>query len=151
MARKTTSPEVRAFLDELPEDRRAEFERVRDLIRKNLPAGYEEVVGSAMLVYQVPLKRYPDTYNKQPLMYVALSMRKASMSLYLLPVYGSPELLERLTEGFRLAGKKLDMGKSCLHFRKADDLALDVIAEIVAKIPLDRWVEIAEAARQRKK
>jgi hypothetical protein len=66
-----------------------------------------------------------------------------------MPVYGDMGLGKRLAEGFRSAGKKLDMGKACIHFRKADDLPLDVIGEIVATIPVDRWVQIAQTARRR--
>jgi hypothetical protein len=102
-----------------------------------------------MLVYQVPLERSGETYNGHPLWYVALASEKSYLSLHLMPVYGDRGLAERLAEGFRAVGKKLDMGKACIHFQRADDLALDVIGEIIAKIPLDRWVEIAQAARRR--
>jgi hypothetical protein len=97
----------------------------------------------------VPLERYEDTYNGHPLWYVALASEKSYLSLHLMPVYGDGAAAERLVEGFRAAGKKLDMGKPCIHFQTADDLALDVIGEIVARIPPDRWVQIARAARRR--
>ena len=102
-----------------------------------------------MLVYQVPLERYPDTYNGHPLWYVAIASEKSYLSLHLLPVYGDSALARRLADGFRAAGKKLDMGKACIHFKTTDDLAIDVIADIVARIPPDRWVQIAQAARRR--
>jgi hypothetical protein len=149
MARKASSATVSAFLAALPVERRVEVERVRDAVRRQLPAGYQEVISKNMLVYQVPLERYGDTYNGQPLWYVALASEKSYLSLHLMPVYGDRALAERLTEGFRAAGKKLDMGKACIHFQKADDLPLDVIGEIVATIPVDRWVQIAQAARRR--
>ena len=149
MARAVVSDQVSTFLTALPADRRREVERVRNEIRRQLPTGYEEVVSKNMLVYQVPLERYPDTYNGHPLWYVALASQKAYMSLYLMPVYGDQALARRLADGFRAASKNLDMGKSCLRFKTAEDLALDVIGEIVAAIPLDRWVEIAQAARRR--
>jgi hypothetical protein len=141
------SPE--AFLAALPPDRRREAARVRDLIRRHLPEGYQEAVSGKALVFQVPLSRYPDTYNKRPLWYVGLASEKSYLSLHLVAVYGDPEARARLEEGFRAAGKKLDMGKACIHFHKADDLALDAIAEVVAKHPVDRWVAIAQAARKR--
>lgn len=137
------------FLNQLPAERRPEVERVRAMIQRNLPAGYEEAVSKTRLVYQVPLARYAETYNKQPLWYVALASEKSYLSLHLMPVYGDAGLLQQLEEGFKLAGKKLKMGKACIHFKRADDLALDVIGEIVAKIPLERWVEIAKAAWKR--
>jgi hypothetical protein len=148
MARKASAT-VASFLASLPAERRPEVERVRDAVRRSLPAGYEEVISKNMLVYQVPLEHYADTYNGHPLMYVALASEKSYLSLHLMPIYGSTVLAERLAEGFRAAGKKLDMGKACIHFKKADDLALDVIGEIVATIPPDRWVQIAQAARRR--
>jgi hypothetical protein len=114
-----------------------------------LPAGYEEVISKNMLVYQVPLERYSDTYNGHPLWYVALASEKSYLSLHLMPVYGDKALARRLDEGFRAAGKRLDMGKACVHFKTADDLALDVVGEIVEAIPVDRWVQIAQAARRR--
>jgi hypothetical protein len=79
---------VPEFLDQLPPVRRREVDRLRALIRRHLPAGYEEVVSKRMLVYQVPLARYPDTYNKQPLWYIALASEKSYLSLHLMSVYG---------------------------------------------------------------
>lgn len=113
-----------------------------------MPSGYEEVISKNMLVYQVPRERYPDTYNGQPLWYAALASQKSYLSLHLMPIYASPVLQKQLTDGFREAGKKLDMGKACIRFQRADDLALDVIEDIVAKIQVDRWIEIARSARR---
>jgi uncharacterized protein DUF1801 len=140
---------VPEFLEQLPPARRREVDRLRTIIRRHLPAGYEEVVSKRMLVYQVPLARYPDTYNKQPLWYVALASEKSYLSLHLMGIYGDPTQAERLKTGFRAAGKKLDMGKACIHFKTTDDLPLDAIGQVVASMPLDRWVAIAQAARHR--
>jgi hypothetical protein len=148
MARKASTSTVTAFLAGLPAERRAEVERVRDAVRRSLPAGYEEVISKNMIVYQVPRERYADTYNGHPLWYVALASEKSYLSLHIMPIYGDRALAERLAEGFRAAGKKLDMGKACIHFKVADDLELDVIGEIIATIPPDRWVQIAQAARR---
>jgi hypothetical protein len=101
-----------------------------------------------MVVYQVPLARYGDTYNRQPLWYVALASEKSYLSLHLMSIYGDTEQVQRLKDGFRAAGKKLDMGKACIHFKTADDLPLDVIGAVVASMPLERWVAIAQAARR---
>lgn len=149
MAAKRAATSVADFLAKLPAERRREVERVRDVVRRHLPEGYEEVISKDMLVYQVPLKRYSDTYNGHPLWYVALASEKWYLSLHLMSAYGDAAQARRLKDGFEAAGKKLDMGKACIHFRTADDLALDVIGEVVASIPLDRWVEIAQAARRR--
>jgi len=147
--RKTSSATASEFLAALSEDRRAAVDRVRSVIRRHLPRGYEEVVSKNMLVYQVPFERYSDTYNGQPLWYAALASEKSYLSLHLMPIYGDKTLAQRLDDGFRAAGKKLNVGKACIRFAKADDLALDVIGEIVEAIPLDRWVEIARSARRR--
>lgn len=101
-----------------------------------------------MIVWEVPLERYPDTYNGQPLWYAALAAEKSYLSLHLMPVYGSKPLREKLEAGFDAAGKKLDMGKACIHFRTASDLALDAVGEAVASVPLEGWVAIAQAARR---
>jgi Domain of unknown function (DU1801) len=140
---------VTTFLVQLPSARRKELSRVRAVIRKNLPSGYQEVLRGQMIVYEVPLDKYPDTYNGHPLWFAALAAPKSYLTLHLMPVYGSPELLRQLTDGFMAAGKKLDIGKACIHFQTAEDLALDVIGSIIAKVPLTRWVEIAKAARKR--
>lgn len=137
------------FISALPEARRPEVARVREVILKHLPPGYEEAVGKNMLVYQVPLQRYPDTYNGHPLWYVALASTKSYLSLHLMPVYGDAAAARRLADGFERAGKTLKMGKACINFAKADNLALDAIAEVVASIPLERWVAVARAARRR--
>jgi hypothetical protein len=148
-ARSAAPKAVPAFLAGLDDARRAEVARVRAVIRRSLPAGYEEVISNGMLVYQVPLARYPDTYNGHPLWYVALASAKSYLSLHLLPVYGSRVMADRLAEGFRKAGKKLRMGKACIHFHAAEDLALDTIGDIVAAFPPDRWIALAQAAWSR--
>jgi hypothetical protein len=140
---------VGRFLAGLPAARRREVERMRALILANLPPGYEEAVASDILVYQVPLARYPDTYNGQPLWYVALGSEKRYLALHLMRLYADETHRGRVRAAFRAAGKRLDMGKACLRFRTADDLPLDVIGELVASTPVDRWIETARAARRR--
>src|SRR4051794_35631805 len=115
--RDGSSSTMSAFVAALPAERRGEFERVRDVIRQHLPAGYEEAISGKMIVYQVPLERYPDTYNGRPLWYVALASEKSYLSLHLMPVYGDTTLAQQLADGFRAAGKKLHMGKACVRFQ----------------------------------
>ena len=138
---------VADYLAELPADRRAEIKRVRNLINSVLPAGYREGMGYGMIGWVIPLERYPDTCNKQPLAYAALAAQKNSNSLYLNCVYASKERTERLKAAFATAGKKLDIGKSCIRFKKADDLALDAIAEEIASTTPDEYIRIYEEAR----
>jgi len=149
MARKTQSATVAEFLAQLAPDRRQEVERVRAEIRRHLPAGYEEAISKNMLVYQVPLGKYSNTYNGHALWYVALASEKSYLSLHLMPVYGGGALAARLADGFKAAGKQLDMGKACIRFQTASDLALDTVGEIVASVPMDRWIKVAQAARRR--
>ena len=131
----------------MPPERREEIERVRRVVKENLPAGYEEGMGFGMICYTVPLGLYRDTYNKQPLMYAALASQKNYLSLYLMPVYPDGGLEKKLRDAFAASGKRLDMGKSCIRFKRATDLPLDAIGDIVAAVPMDRWIEIARSVR----
>ncbi len=146
---KSEAVTVEDYLNELPEERRAVVAAVRQLILDNLPAGYQEMVSWGMIAYGIPLTRYPKTYNGQPLSYIALASHKSYISLYLMSVYGDPQQEAWLKDAFAEAGKKLDMGKSCLHFRSLDDLPLDVIAEVVASTSPDQYIARYEASRKR--
>jgi hypothetical protein len=138
---------VADYLAELPEDRRAEITQVRDLVNAALPDGYREGMSFGMIGWFIPLERYPDTYNKQPLAYAALAAQKNSNSLYLNCVYASKERAERLKQAWAAVGKKLDIGKSCIRFKKADNLALDVLREEIASTTPDEFIRIYEEAR----
>ena len=144
------SRNVRSFLARLPADRAKAISQVREVVVEHLPPGYEEVVQGNMLVYQVPLERYPDTYNGQPLWYAALAAPKSYLTLHLMAIYGSEKLAKDVENGFRAAGKTLNVGKACIRFHEADDLALDAIGKAVAAVPLDKWVAIAKAAHKRR-
>ena len=122
---------------------------MRATILAHLPAGYEESFEHGMLAYQVPLAVYPDTYNKKPLLYAALASQKGHMALYLCNVYGLPALRERFAAGFAAAGKKLDMGKSCVRFKKLADVPLAVIGEAVAATPMADFVAFAKALQKK--
>jgi uncharacterized protein YdhG (YjbR/CyaY superfamily) len=145
---KASTPEE--YLAELPEDRRQVVEAVRRVILDNLPEGYEESMTWGMPSYEIPLARYPSTYNKQPLAYAALAAQKNHFSLYLMSVYSDSDGESSLREQFAAAGKKLDMGKSCVRFRKLDDLPLDVIARVIAATPAEVHIQRYEASRKRK-
>jgi len=135
------------YLDELPGDRRAAVEAVRAVILANLPAGFVESVAHGMIAYAVPLSTYPDTYNGEPLMYAALASQKRHMAVYLMGIYGSDDLRERFIAEYAAAGKKLDMGKSCVRFARLDDLPLDVVGRAVAAMTCDDYVSLAREAR----
>ena len=144
---------VAEYLDELPENRRAVVSAVRKAIRKNLPAGYREGMLWGMITYSVPLERFPDTYNRQPLCYVALAAQKNHYAVYMTGPNHSPAERSRFEEGFRKAGKKLDMGGSCVRFRKLEDLPLDVIGQAVAGVPVEKFLaryrEVKPVAKSR--
>lgn len=138
---------VAQYLAELSADRRAEIENVRDAVNAALPAGYREGMGYGMIGWVIPLECYPDTYNKQPLAYAGLAAQKNYNSLYLNCVYASKERAERLQAAFAKAGRKLDMGKSCIRFKCADELPLDVIRDEIASTPPEEFIRIYEQAR----
>jgi len=142
---------VDEYLAGLPEDRRQVIEQMRKLIRKNLPKGYEEAINWNMLCYQIPLKRYPDTYNQQPLGYVALAAQKNYCAIYLLGAYSDPKQRKALEDAFAKAGKKMDMGKSCLRFKSTDDLPMEALGKLIASTPPEAMIALHEAVRPAKK
>lgn len=146
---KSAAATVEEYLQELPAGRRAVIEQVRQVILDNLPPGYEESMNWGMISYEVPLARYPKTYNKKPLGYLALAAQKNFYTLYVMAAYAGSMQEGWLQEQFAAAGKKLDMGKSCLHFRALDDLPMDVIAATVGMVGVDEFIAQYEKSRQR--
>ena len=140
---------VDEYLAGLPEDRRGALEAVRRVILEHLPEGFDEVMQYGMASYVVPLERYPETYNGQPLALASFANQKRHMALYLMGVYGEDGAQERLRTRWASTGKKLDMGKSCLRFRRLDDLALDVVGEAIARMPVDDFLAAYERSRRR--
>lgn len=135
------------YLLSLPEDRRAVVEAVRGLILENLPPGYVETMNWGMLSYEIPLSTYPKTYNGQPLSYIGMAAQKNNYALYLMAVYANPLLLQRLQDAYTRVNKKLDMGKSCLRFKKLEDLLQPAIAETIAAVPVKKYLEVYEKSR----
>jgi len=145
---RSAATSVASYLAELPPERRKVVAAVRRLILVHLPKGYEEGMGYGMIGYVVPLARYPHTYNAQPLVYAALAAQKNAYSLYLMCAYAETPVGKALRTGFKAAGKKLDMGKSCIRFKRVEDLPLDVIGAAIAAVPLETYVEIARTAHR---
>ncbi len=141
---------VEQYLEELPPDQREVVSAVRKVILENLPRGYVEAMNWGMISYEIPLEDYPDTYNGKPLSYLALAAQKNHYSLYMMGVYQDAEQEAKLKHGFEQAGKKLDMGKSCVRFRKLDDVPLDVLGELIAGTPPDMMITRHEASRRKK-
>jgi len=140
---------VEEYLAELPPDRRDAIQAVRQVILKNLPGGYEEGIQYGMIGYYVPHSIYPAGYHcdpRQPLPFAALASQKNYMSLYLMCVYGAPEHENWFRDAWLKTGKKLNMGKSCVRFKKIDDVPLDVIGKAVKRVPVKKFIEHYEAA-----
>lgn len=134
---------VNAYLAELPDDRRTALSAVREVIRQNLDTDIEEGMQYGMIGYFVPHRVFPAGYHcnpEQPLPFAALASQKGYMSLYLMAVYGDKDELAWLTAAFQRAGKKLDMGKSCLRFKRIEDLPLDVIGEAFRRVTAAKYI-----------
>lgn len=138
---------VAEYLAELPPDRRVLVSRVRDFVNARIPAGYEETMLWGMISWVIPLARYPVTYNGQPLTVVALASQKQNVALYLTAPYMVPGEEAALQAAWKNAGKKLDMGKSCLRFKAWDDLVPDAVARAIAVLGPDAYIAEYERAR----
>jgi uncharacterized protein YdhG (YjbR/CyaY superfamily) len=140
---------VAQYLATLPADRRAALSAVREVINENLPDGYEE--GKfGMISWYVPLSLYPAGYGenpKVPLPLVALASQKSGMGLHFLCFYGHPTLSTWFVGEYKKSGKKLDMGKGCVRFKKLEDLALDVVGRTVASVPVKEHIANYRSAR----
>lgn len=140
---------VAQYLADLPADRREVVEALRKVILKNLDKTYQEGMQYGMIGYYVPHSVFPDGYHcdpKQPLPYASLAAQKNFYSLYMMSLYGSSDLLKWFTSAWTKSGKKLDMGKCCIRFKKIDDLALDVIAEMFRRTPAKVHIAHYQAA-----
>jgi hypothetical protein len=141
---------VEKYLAELPAERREIVSKMREIVKRNLPPGYNEMMSSGMIAYGIPLSRYPDTYNGEPLGYVALAAQKNYYALYLMGPYLDPKQGKELEEAFKRAGKKMDMGKSCLRFKKLEDLPLDAVGRVIASTPPDKFIAHHEAVHAKR-
>ena len=144
---KSDATSVTEYLAKLPDARRLALMEVRGEILARLPDGFEEAMNWGMIAYQVPLERYPNTYNGKPLMYAALASQKNHMAVYLSGVYADEERREAFLDAYRASGKKLDMGKSCVRFKKLEDLPLELIGDTISSMSVDDFIEVYEAGR----
>ena len=141
---------VKQYLAELPADRRAAIKAVRAVILENLDAEYEEGMGYGAISYHVPHRVYPAGYHcdpKLPLPFAGLGWQKHHMSIGFMSVAGSPEESKWFRAAWAKTGKKLDMGKCCVRFRKLEDVPLDVIGEAIRRLPAKRYIAATEEAR----
>jgi hypothetical protein len=139
------------YLARVSDEHRGALDAVREIVRSKLPPGFEEGVLHGMLSWFVPPERYGHTYNGQPLMVAALASQKNYLALYLNGLYGNPEAEAWFADAFARAGKKLDMGKSCVRFRSLNDLPLDVIGQVAARFTVDEIIATYERAQSGRK
>jgi len=143
---------VQKYLLELPADRRAAIEAVRAVILENLDKkGLEEGMQYGMIGYYVPHRLFPAGYHcdpRQPLPYAALAAQKSHMAIYLMSAYGDADHEQWLREAWAKTGKKLDMGKSCIRFKRVEDLALDVLGEAIRRVPAKAFIARYQATLQ---
>jgi hypothetical protein len=144
---QSSATTVAAYLAEQKPEDRAIISAVRKVIRANLPTGYKEVMLYGMISYVIPLSTFPDTYNKKPLTIASLGVQKNYYVLHLMCTYGNPKLNEWFKTAYIATGKKLDMGKGCLRFKKTDDLPLPLIGQLFTKVPVKTFIEFYQKAR----
>ena len=139
---------VEQYLEELPEDRKKAVVELRKVIKKNIPKGFQEGMGYGMVCYTVPHSMYPAGYHcdpKLPLPFLSLASQKNFIAVYHMGIYADPKLLKWFTESFaKASSKKLDMGKSCLRFKKPEDIPYQLIGDLVSKITPEKWIELYE-------
>ncbi len=135
------------YVGSLPDERREMVSAIRDTINANLPPGYEEGMAYGMIGWYVPLETFPDTYNGQPLSLAGLASQKQYVALYLNSVYSDPKTDAWFRDRYAVSGKRLDMGKSCVRFRRLEEIPLDVIGEAIARVHLGAFVRHVERVR----
>lgn len=139
---------VDAYIAELPEDRQKAIAQLRKAIKKNLPKGFKEAMGYGMIGYCVPHSIYPAGYHcnpKDPLPFMGLASQKNSINFYHMGIYANPKLLKWFTDAHAKASlKKLDMGKSCVRYKKPEDIPYNLIGQLASKITVDEWILMYE-------
>lgn len=148
MQYKATSPED--YISQVPEERQEALKKLRKIIKENLPKGFEEGIQYGMIGYYVPHSVYPDGYHcnpKEPLPFMSFASQKNSVNLYHSGIYAVPEIHDWFVAEYpKHSKRKLDMGKSCIRFKKVDDIPLELIAELCQKLSVNEWIDIYETA-----
>jgi hypothetical protein len=145
--------DVQAYIDTIPEERKEHFMRLFDAIRNNLPEGFEETISYGMIGWVVPKSTYPAGYHcdpKLPLPFLSLASQKNFISVYHMGIYVNPELMEWFTSEFsKVAKLKLDMGKSCIRFKKTELIPVELMGELVKKMTPQDWIARYESLLKR--
>lgn len=146
MLYKATSPEE--YITQIPEERKEAFEKLRATIQKNLPKGFEETISYGMIGFVVPHSLYPNGYHcdpKLPLPFLSIASQKNFIAVYHMGIYADPNLLKWFQEEYTKHSKtKLDMGKSCMRFKKPENIPFELIAELCKKMTPKNWIELYE-------
>jgi hypothetical protein len=136
------------YIDALPDDRKQAISAIREAILTHLPIGFQEVMGYGMLSYVVPHAIYPSGYHctpKLPLPFMSLASQKNFIALYHMGLYGDKELFDWFTTAYpKHCKSKLDMGKSCIRFKKINDIPIDLIGELATKMSVETWISFYE-------
>jgi hypothetical protein len=145
---KANGSTVNEILLNIPEDRKEQFTKLHNVILKNLPKGFETAMSYGGLGYVVPHSIYPGGYHckpSEPLPFAAIASQKNSINFYHMGIYSKPELLNWFLEEYpKHTKQKLDMGKSCIRFKKIDDIPYKLIGELMKKITVKEWICIYE-------
>lgn len=146
MTIKAANPEE--YISKCPEERQEALNRLREVVKENLPEGFQETMNYGMIGYVVPHSLYPGGYHcdpKLPLPFANIASQKNYIALYHSGIYASPEVQEWWTAEYpKHAKRKLDMGKSCIRFKKTDDIPYDLIAELMQKFTVEDWIALYE-------
>lgn len=151
MQRNATSAED--YIAQCPEDRQGALNLLRKAILSKLPEGFQEGIGYGMVGYSVPHSIYPAGYHcdpKQPLPFASFASQKNFIAFYHMGLYGMPELMKWFMDEYtKVAKGKIDMGKSCIRFKKPDQIPFDLIAELMSKVSSQEWIDFYEANYKR--
>ncbi|WP_312341644.1 DUF1801 domain-containing protein [Chryseobacterium binzhouense] len=144
-----SSTSIEDYVSKLPEERQEVFKKLFDTIKNHLPEGFEENISYGMIGWGVPLEKYPAGYHctpGSPLPFISVASQKNFIAVYHMGMYAKPELLNWFTEEFpKHSKRKLDMGKSCIRFKKMDEIPFKLIAELSKKMTVDEWISLYEA------
>ena len=147
---KSEAKTVDQYVEELPEERKQAVEKLRRVILKNLPKGFEETMGYGMMGYVAPHSLYPDGYHcdpKQPLPFMGMASQKNFIAVYHMGIYADPKLMDWFTKAYaKQSTIKLDMGKSCLRFKKTENIPYELIGELAGKMSPKEWITLYESA-----
>ena len=145
---QSTAATIAQYLEELPEDRKVVMKKLYSTIKKNLPKGFKDVMQYGMISFVVPHSKYPEGYHCNPkdaLPFMSLASQKNFIAVYHMGVYSDPILNKWFTEAYEKAGVgKLDMGKSCVRFKKMDKIPVELVGELSSKVTPDEWITTYE-------